>query len=441
MCERSLEWLIGPGRSRILINVSMMSGKPKRRQSSIKVNGVELLVELKPTAQQKFHVVNPNATAAMKPMRRRSSALVIRGADAFESKDPNFDRYGFMLITGDGDPTSSFHKAAAVSEDVQKARTEKEKERFDKWTEMMRDLKSDNKSRQQAATSKLQERVRKGIPNGKRGEAWYYLSGAYDEKGGRIGDPDAFLVGKEGESAIPARTLDEIDRDIDRTYPRHKLFRMGPDKKETIKQASLRRILRWYAAIDPEVGYCQGMGFIAGLYLIYMDEMSAFRCFYKAMQKDSELRLRDLYLPQMVEAQRVLFIFKRLGSKHLGALWSHLEQQELDPTMYATEWAMTMFCRGFHFDLVTRVMDIYLNEGYKVVYRVMLALMMSCEEELLQSGFEGIMEILRRIPEKTDADTIVDLAYSIPVRRGDIERFSKEYEDMVAAENSKSGKL
>ena len=36
---------------------------------------------------------------------------------------------------------------------------------------------------------------------------------------------------------------------------------------------------------------------------------------------------------------------------------------------------MTMFCRGFSFDLVTRVWDIFLFEGYKIVYRVGLALL------------------------------------------------------------------
>jgi hypothetical protein len=44
--------------------------------------------------------------------------------------------------------------------------------------------------------------------------------------------------------------------------------------------------------------------------------------------------------------------------------------------MYFTEWAMTLFCRGFSFELVTRVFDIFLLEGnYKIVYRVSLAIL------------------------------------------------------------------
>ena len=48
-------------------------------------------------------------------------------------------------------------------------------------------------------------------------------------------------------------------------------------------QTSLRRLLRWYAALDPEVGYCQGMGFIAGLFLTYMVEEHAFYTFYSVL--------------------------------------------------------------------------------------------------------------------------------------------------------------
>ncbi len=46
---------------------------------------------------------------------------------------------------------------------------------------------------------------------------------------------------------------------------------------------------------------------------------------------------------------------------------------------YFTEWALTLFSRGFSFDLVTRVWDVLMTEGsYKIVYRVALALLKVC---------------------------------------------------------------
>lgn len=48
-------------------------------------------------------------------------------------------------------------------------------------------------------------------------------------------------------------------------------------------QTSLRHLLHWYAALDPDVGYCQGMGFIAALFLTYMIEEQAFYTFYTVL--------------------------------------------------------------------------------------------------------------------------------------------------------------
>jgi len=117
------------------------------------------------------------------------------------------------------------------------------------------------------------------------------------------------------------------------------------------------------------------MGFIAGLLLTYLEEKEAFYCFAAALLNPSPTPLRDIYLPDLGDAKRKLYVFGELGRQHLGALWVHLEDQKMHPTMYATEWLMTMFCRGFSFDLVTRVWDVYLSEGFKIVYRVALAML------------------------------------------------------------------
>lgn len=89
-----------------------------------------------------------------------------------------------------------------------------------------------------------------------------------------------------------------------------------------------------YASIDPEVGYCQGMGFIAGLLLTYMPEETAFYCFGALMQHVLG-PLRALYLPGLVEAKRKLFVFGCLMEKFLPSLAKHFERCNVVPTMYA----------------------------------------------------------------------------------------------------------
>lgn len=264
------------------------------------------------------------------------------------------DKYGFYL-------TDTFHKALGKSPEEVAQRNTKETERADKWLRMLK--KWDWVCRYRS--TKLERRIRKGIPNIVRGWAWFQISGAQNYKNKY---PD---LSKLDTNAIPAKVKDDIEKDVDRTFPKHLQFADTDGQGQT----SLRRLLQWYAAIDAEVGYCQGMGFIAGLLLTYLEEEEAFYCFAAALMSPTPTPLREIYLPDLADAKRKLYIFGELGRQHLGALWIHLEDQKMHPTMYATEWLMTMFCRGFNFDLVTRVWDVYFREGFKIVYRVALALL------------------------------------------------------------------
>lgn len=59
----------------------------------------------------------------------------------------------------------------------------------------------------------------------------------------------------------------------------------------------MKNVLRAYAAYDPEVGYCQGMNFLAGMLLLYLPvESDAFGALVILMK---ERGLRDLYTEDM----------------------------------------------------------------------------------------------------------------------------------------------
>eukprot|EP00596_Hydrurales_sp_CCMP1899_P004088 CAMPEP_0119051398 /NCGR_PEP_ID=MMETSP1177-20130426/73027_1 /TAXON_ID=2985 /ORGANISM="Ochromonas sp, Strain CCMP1899" /LENGTH=463 /DNA_ID=CAMNT_0007030585 /DNA_START=128 /DNA_END=1519 /DNA_ORIENTATION=+ len=317
------------------------------------------------------------------------------------------DRYGFYVA-------DSFHTSAKLKKSEVDFRKGKEGERVIKWVKMVKNWDKVTWFRKE----KLKRRIRKGIPDTLRGLVWVRISESwrYVEKYPSIKAIDL--------SKLDELTIDEIERDINRTFPRHLQFESN--ERGNKGQGALRRLLQLYAATDTEVGYCQGMAFIAGLMLIYMSEEEAFYCFQSSL-KLSKFNLRLMFLPNMVEAQKTLFVFGELGKKYLGKLWVHLEEEGIHHTMYATEWLLTMYCRGFSFDLVTRVWDVFFNEGYKIVYRVALALVKSIEKELLSNEFEDIMGIFRKIPELVDAERLMGIAFSIPLKSSEIEHLDKKF--------------
>lgn len=198
---------------------------------------------------------------------------------------------------------------------------------------------------------------------------------------------------------------------------------------------SLRNVLQWYATVDPAVGYCQGMGFLVGMLLTYLVDEEAFYCFYAAMQLP-RYNLRELFHPSMKGSRQLIYTFGQLMKLHMGRLFRHMSEQGVYPSMYVTGWIMTLFSRDFSFDLCTRVWEIFLSEGIKIVYRVCLALLKNIESQLLAMPFEEILTTIRNIPATVDAPHIIELGCSISVRRKELAAISVKFNKMLDSGNN-----
>ena len=98
--------------------------------------------------------------------------------------------------------------------------------------------------------------------------------------------------------------------------------------------------------------------------------------------------------------------------------------------MFATQWLLTIYTSSFPFDVVTRVWDCFLTEGWKVAYRVMLALLERATPHLLKLKFEDILGYLKELPNEVNASEIVDAAFKINVKKRHITKLAKDWEKM-----------
>jgi hypothetical protein len=89
---------------------------------------------------------------------------------------------------------------------------------------------------------------------------------------------------------------------------------------------------------------------------------------------------------------------------------------------------MTVFTRSFHFDIVTRVWDIFLFEDFKIVLRVCLALIKYFEKEFLGLDFDGIMELFKQIPVSVDVENLMAIVWEIPLKRHVVQELCDTYE-------------
>mmetsp|Transcript_19197 Transcript_19197/g.60393 ORF Transcript_19197/g.60393 Transcript_19197/m.60393 type:complete len:329 (+) Transcript_19197:93-1079(+) len=257
--------------------------------------------------------------------------------------------------------------------------------------------------------------IRQGIPEFLRGSVWQKLAQSRE-----IIKKYPRDIYEQCRKAKTAPCEGDIVRDINRTFPKHVLYR----DKQGLGQQQLMNVLRAYSVFNAEVGYCQGMGFICGVLLMYMDEEDAFWMLISFLDN---YKMAGLFMPNLPLLNKYFFQLQRLLEMHMPLLYSHLAQQGVEPTMYASQWFMTVCIYNFPFSTVVRVWDIFLNEGVKIIFRIALALLKLNQEALLSQSFEQILQTLKQAPSRQESDTLIQVALAIKLKSKDLKDSESEW--------------
>eukprot|EP00467_Chlorarachnion_reptans_P026024 CAMPEP_0114489626 /NCGR_PEP_ID=MMETSP0109-20121206/1994_1 /TAXON_ID=29199 /ORGANISM="Chlorarachnion reptans, Strain CCCM449" /LENGTH=431 /DNA_ID=CAMNT_0001666159 /DNA_START=146 /DNA_END=1441 /DNA_ORIENTATION=- len=307
----------------------------------------------------------------------------------------------------------------------------KEQLRLLNWNEMLR-----YKSWEEYAAKNprmVKKRVRQGIPASFRGMLWKAMTTSDTMERKNRGVYKTLLLA--GDSPWGGM----IQRDVDRTFPKHVLFR----DRQGLGQTSLFNVLKAYSMYDKNVGYCQGMGFIAGLLLLYMDEDSAFWTLV-ALITTRKFNMRGLFSNKMPLLARYFHVFETLLETHAPRLAGHLQRMGIHSSMYASRWFITVFSCNFPFEVVNRVWDIFLFEGPTIMFRVAIAIMIEKENLLLKLPFEHIIGELQKVHVGLEADAIIRAALEVRFTEPEFRSLEDQYEKQQLAskgENSTPEKL
>merc|ERR1719277_2027143 len=129
---------------------------------------------------------------------------------------------------------------------------------------------------------------------------------------------------------------------------------------------------------------------------------------------------------------KYFFQLQQLLEMHMPELFTHLAQQGVEPTMYASQWFMTVCIYNFPFSTVIRVWDIFLAEGVKIIFRIALALLKLNQEMLLSQPFEQILQTLKRAPSRVESDTLIQVALSIKLKNKTLKDIQTEWQTQTS---------
>ncbi|XP_068182999.1 TBC1 domain family member 12 isoform X2 [Antennarius striatus] len=305
------------------------------------------------------------------------------------------------------------------------------------------------------ATRRVRDLWWQGLPPSVRGRVWslaignelnitpelyeIFLSRAKEKW--RSYSETSSVTDSESEGASLAdreSSLDLIKLDISRTFPSLFIFQKGGPYHDL-----LHSVLGAYTCYRPDIGYVQGMSFIAAVLILNLEEAEAFITFANLLNKpcqmaffrvDHELvasgpphllvvRFHHLTsclllfltappLPLCSSSSSLLQMLKYFAAfevffeENLPRLFSHFQDNNLTPDLYLIDWIFTLYSKPLPLDVACRVWDVFCRDGEESLFRTGLGILRLFQDVLLQMDFIHIAQFLTRLPDDLQPHTL-----------------------------------
>lgn len=358
-------------------------------------------------------------------MRKMKFDALKSNSKITHERDFFFDQISLNKVNVKSIPGVLFSKI--TTEDEEKKRIEKIREEREKiiintmntWKTVI--LPNWNNKKKSNIIKKL---CWKGIPTNLRGQIWPLLLGnkvRITEELYKICCQRAIMATKKIEcfEEIREKTIDLIPIDICRTYPNLGFFQKGGPSHD-----DLRIVLEAYIGYRPDVGYVQGMSFIAAMLLLQMDSFHTFICLANIF---NEAIFVTFYNFDIVKIKNYCSVHEDLLELYFPDIYKYFTQLKIKTDMYLINWIMTLFTRSLSLEIAARIWDIYLCDGIITIFRVGLTIIAYGKKFLANADFENIMGYLNS-PFDLEETTFFDVMQTYKIPSVKIREILKKYD-------------
>uniref|UniRef100_A0A8D1CQ41 Rab-GAP TBC domain-containing protein n=1 Tax=Sus scrofa TaxID=9823 RepID=A0A8D1CQ41_PIG len=203
-------------------------------------------------------------------------------------------------------------------------------------------------------------------------------------------------------------SLELIKLDISRTFPSLYIFQKGGPYHDV-----LHSILGAYTCYRPDVGYVQGMSFIAAVLILNLEEADAFIAFANLLNKPCQLAFFRVDHSMML---KYFATFEVFFEENLSKLFLHFKSYSLTPDIYLIDWIFTLYSKSLPLDLACRVWDVFCRDGEEFLFRTGLGILRLYEDILLKMDFIHIAQFLTKLPEDITSEKLFSCIAAIQMQ-------------------------
>lgn len=173
------------------------------------------------------------------------------------------------------------------------------------------------------------------------------------------------------------------------------------------RQEAMKRILTAVDQFNRDIGYCQGMNYIAGLLVHILDRDED--VFWLINTLLVQFKLKSLLRAGLRKLKLRCFQLNCFVQHYLPEVADRMKELGISTEVYAAKWFVTLLSYELPLPLLLKVWDLFFQSRWKVIFRVILALLNMSKKELIRA----------------DSGTITSLLNSLALRVNNQEHFLK----------------
>lgn len=218
---------------------------------------------------------------------------------------------------------------------------------------------------------------------------------------------------------------DIIDMDVSRSYQNNPFM----------PHQILKNLLRAYSAYNPDVGYCQGMNYIAGtLYSQIQEEELTFKCLIGLIEK---YQMKSLFKHNLPKLRQFFYQMDRLTSLILPEIHDLFNEVGINSAHFCASWFLTLFSSILQTktEILLPIWDMFILDGWKSVFKCAIVILKRVSVGFKDTRFEEIMALLSMIqqpncPVQVFDDTFIEDVASTKISNSLLKDLEAEYEEL-----------
>jgi len=143
----------------------------------------------------------------------------------------------------------------------------------------------------------------------------------------------------------------------------------------------------------------------------------------------------------MPKLKLAFYQLDKLLEIHAPEISKIFKSKEISSDLYSTQWFITLFSYDIDYIELSRVWDLFILKGWKIIFKIAISLLKSLQPPALNSESDTIIESIKLTCQIKPLTKIIKQAISLKITNKDLKMLEQEYKQFSEKSQASTGEI